>query len=88
MLGMLDMQGMQPHNVQEETQSSHPTFQDFQTRKIDVTQKENTREVGNAGNAAKKSKKKDLMIFPKINHQTQILAIPFKYPKNGLPKSR
>ena len=32
MLGMLYMQGMQPHN-------SHPTFQGFQTRKIDQTQK-------------------------------------------------
>ena len=39
MLGMLEKQGMQPHNVQEQTQSSHPTFQDFQTRKIGVTQK-------------------------------------------------
>ena len=39
MLGMLEMQGMQPHNVQEQTQSLHPTFQDFQTRKMDVTLK-------------------------------------------------
>ena len=30
MLGMLDMRGMQPHNAK---------FQDFQTRKIDQTQK-------------------------------------------------
>ena len=39
MLGMLEIQGVQPHSVQEQTRSSHPTFQDFQTRKIDVTQK-------------------------------------------------
>ena len=39
MLMMLEMQEMQPHNVQEQTQSSHPKFQDFQTRKIDQTQK-------------------------------------------------
>ena len=36
MLGMLEMQGMQP---QEQTQWPHPTFQDFQTRKIDVSQR-------------------------------------------------
>ena len=39
MLRMLERQGIQPHNVQEQTQSSHPKFQDFQTRKIDQTQK-------------------------------------------------
>ena len=32
MLRMLEIQGMQPHNVQEQTQSSHPS------RKIDQTQ--------------------------------------------------
>ena len=39
MLRMLEMQGTQPHNVQEQIQSSHPRNQDFQTRKIDQTQK-------------------------------------------------
>ena len=29
-----------------------------------------------------------VFIFPKINHQKQILATPFKYSKNRLPKAR
>ena len=38
MLRMLEMQGMQPHNLQEQTQSSRSKLR-FQTRNIDQTQK-------------------------------------------------
>ena len=93
MLGMLDMQGMRPHNVQEQTQSSHPKFQDFQTLKIDQAQKipEMSGMLGMqpAGQPQKSAKQLCLFLtFPKINHQKQIPATPLKYPKNKLPKSR
>ena len=81
---------MRPHNVQEQTQSSHAKFEDFQTRKIDQTQK--LREMPGmlgmqpAGHT-KVQKKQDLLIFLKINHQKKILATPRKYPQNILPKT-
>ena len=84
MLGMLDMQGMQPHNVQEQTQSSHQTFQDFQTHKIDQTQK--IPEM--SGMLGMQPAGQGFLMFPKINHQKQILATPLKYHKNRLPKAR
>ena len=68
MLGMLEMQGMQPHNVQQQPQSSHPTIQDFQTRKIDVTQKmpEMSGMLGMQPAGHKKGQQhQDLLIFPK-----------------------
>ena len=79
---MLERQGMQPHNVQEQTQSSHPKFQDFQTRKIDQTQKipEMPGMLGMQPAGHKKVQKPGFLLFPKINHQKQILATPLKYP--------
>ena len=55
-------------HIQKHTQSSHPTFSDFQTRKIDQTQKipEMSGMLGG------------FSLFPKINHQKQILATPLK----------
>ena len=67
MLGMLECKG---HNVQEQTQSSHPTFQDFQTSKIDITQK--MQEMSGMWECSWLATK---------NHQKQILATPFKYSK-------
>ena len=85
-LRMLEMQGMQPHNVQEQTQSSHPKFQDFQTRKIDQTQKipEMPGMPGMLGMQPaghKKSEKPGLfLIFPKINHQKADTSNPPQIP--------
>ena len=93
MLGMLEMQGMQPHNVQEQTQSSHPTFQDFQTHTIDQSQKmpEMSGMLGMQPAGHKKVQKQHFFVFFEM-YQNQPskteLAIPLKYPKHRLPKTR
>ena len=91
MLGMLEMQGIQT----TQRTGTDPIFASNISRLSDTQHlhnTENTRDAGNAGNAAgwpqKSPNNQDLLIFPKINHQKQILATPFKYHKNRLPKTR
>ena len=72
------MQGMQPHNLQEQTQSSRSRFQDFQTRNVDQPQK--IPEMWEMlGLAAKQCKKPELLNISKKQPSNPILAPPPPY---------